>query len=208
MKKSYNLNYEIEHFRRIWFKRLNEEMVIDKHNKEIVEKFIQYFHNDSDFESENLKLSKGIALIGGYGTGKTKMIRTAHAYNQAIKKRRGYKETSANNAASLYQSKGADGINIFKSASNHYDNPAHLFIDDLGTEPFNVIHFGTSMDVLKNILDSRYESFEKGILTHVTTNLDVDSLRDRYGERIYSRFHEMFNIFHLGGPDRRKQAMI
>ena len=82
--------------------------------------------------------------------------------------------------------------------------PVNICIDDLGVEKESVKHFGSEETVIEKILASRYNLFQNGIITHATTNLDATMLQEKYGERLYSRFREMFNLIILQGGDRRE----
>ena len=56
------------------------------------------------------------------------------------------------------------------------------------------------------ILLSRYEMFvNKGMLTHITTNLSAYELESAYGSRMRSRMRAMFNLiaFENGVKDKR-----
>lgn len=63
-----------------------------------------------------------------------------------------------------------------------------LIIDDLGEEPKEVLVYGMVHTPIIDILSHRYQSQR---LTIITTNLDADSLKTRYGVRIADRFREM-----------------
>ena len=79
-----------------------------------------------------------------------------------------------------------------------------LVIDDLGIETPIVNNFGTKHDYMEEILRERHIALEKGALTHIATNLDMDGLRARYGERIYSRLQQMCVPIALPNEDRRR----
>ena len=63
-----------------------------------------------------------------------------------------------------------------------------LAIDDLGTEPVEVLDFG---NVLSPIVDLLYRRYEQQLFTIVTTNLTPGEIRKRYGDRIADRLNEM-----------------
>lgn len=71
-----------------------------------------------------------------------------------------------------------------------------LFIDDLGTE--NVTDF--AREQLFTILDVRCQQKKP---TFITTNLNPAELKEKYGERVTSRFKEMCVILELKGQDKR-----
>jgi len=59
---------------------------------------------------------------------------------------------------------------------------------------------------MAEILLSRYDMFiQKGILTHITTNLSAPELESMYGSRVRSRMREMFNLvaFERNAKDKR-----
>ena len=59
---------------------------------------------------------------------------------------------------------------------------------------------------MAEILLSRYDLFiQKGILTHITTNLSASELESMYGSRVRSRMREMFNLvaFKRNAKDKR-----
>lgn len=66
-----------------------------------------------------------------------------------------------------------------------------LAIDDLGTEPSEVMYYGQPLTPLVDLLSERYD---RQLLTLITTNLVKDQLMEHYGERIYDRFKESMQI--------------
>jgi hypothetical protein len=88
-------------------------------------------------------------------------------------------------------------------------------IDDLGEESglcewYNGSNKGVNL--VKRVLDRRYEKFKaSGLITHISSNLKPgknelgdDELERLYGERLTSRFKEMFNVVFYQGGDKRK----
>lgn len=76
-----------------------------------------------------------------------------------------------------------------------------LGIDDLGTEPTVVKSYGNELSPVGELLTHRYN---KRMFTIITTNLThkernnvvVDELQEVYGDRLFDRFKEMFNMLH------------
>lgn len=71
-----------------------------------------------------------------------------------------------------------------------------LFLDDLGVEretPHNT-------DAISALLYARYS---RDLPTWITTNLSLDDLRSRYGERVFSRIFDRSILVELTGADRR-----
>jgi len=200
MKKDFNINKELYIINQIGRRIVGSQFVIDDFNREVIIKLIFYFQENKNCENYNLKLNKGILLVGSNGTGKTKLIRIFRMYYFHYQ-RKGWIEISAKDAVSLYQINGMEALDKYMNAKDY--NPVQVYIDDLGSEPIFASYFGTKVDVIKEILNSRYRQFEKGKLTFATTNLDTSDLKARYGERIYSRMSEMYNFIYIQGEDRR-----
>lgn len=63
-----------------------------------------------------------------------------------------------------------------------------MIIDDLGEEPKEVMVYGMIHTPMIDIISERYAAQR---MTIITTNLQTDDLRKKYGDRIYDRFREM-----------------
>lgn len=63
-----------------------------------------------------------------------------------------------------------------------------LAIDDLGTEPVEVLEYGNR---LNPVIDLLYKRYDEQLFTIITTNLTPKEIRERYGERIADRLNEM-----------------
>lgn len=71
-----------------------------------------------------------------------------------------------------------------------------LIIDDLGTEMTNTF-------VASQLFSCLNERHLRKKATIISTNLDLEGLRDRYSDRVFSRITNNFKIFKLTGPDIR-----
>jgi Cdc6-like AAA superfamily ATPase len=74
-----------------------------------------------------------------------------------------------------------------------------ICIDDVGTEDV-ANNYGNKVDLFAHIVETRYD---KDNVTHLTTNLNTQQLRERYGERVYSRLRETTQFINFGTEDRR-----
>lgn len=63
-----------------------------------------------------------------------------------------------------------------------------LIIDDLGTEPLEVVDYGSVINPVTDILFHRYD---RQLMTIITSNKEAPEIKTIYGERIYDRFKEM-----------------
>jgi DNA replication protein DnaC len=175
---------------------MNREYIIDQHNKKLIEFFILYFAEDQSFNKvfEKHSLNKGILLIGKCGTGKTATFRI---FKEIVKH-------SRKNAFSIISSnKVVKEYELNTSSFDKYASRKFCF-DDFGTENISK-YYGKTEEIFKTLLEERYINFiEKDLKPYLTTNLSIEQIKQRYGERLHSRIFEMFNIILLDGNDRRK----
>ena len=82
-----------------------------------------------------------------------------------------------------------------------YASVPWLVINDLGKEYRGGKLQEQAAYRLGRVLRARSE---KKLLTHVTTNLTGDKLREEYGESIVSLLSEMVTVYSCGGKDQRK----
>jgi DNA replication protein DnaC len=64
-----------------------------------------------------------------------------------------------------------------------------LGIDDLGTEPGEIMEYGNISSPIRRLLETRYNTQS---FTFITTNLTPSQIREKYGDRIADRLNEMF----------------
>ncbi len=158
-----------------------------------------YLLRDDEFSKD---LNKGILLIGPSGTGKT-------VYMKIFGLLLGYLH---NKKVPSYTGKQME--NILRLPPEHdrvgmlwYDIMGSTFcFEDIGEENNKVKVMGTEINVGIEILGARHLEYEnKQSLTFGTSNLNIKQLGMKYGARIESRLHEMFNVFPLEGDDMRKK---
>lgn len=147
--------------------------------------------------------NKGLCLIGGTGSGKTK--RMEFLSNAVGIKMLNAREMCAvwrdmeGNEADFQKYCLADGVRYSIVPKYFHD----LIIDDIGTEAQTYNAYGTAVDVMRDIiLPIRHGQFPRW-RTFITTNLNKEELKNRYGERVYSRLNEMCVFFPLTHEDRR-----
>lgn len=144
--------------------------------------------------------SKGLLICGNPGTGKTVAAKCISYWCQidmyTIKK--------------LDEAWGHDPEDCKSTYSKAFDRESPVIIDDLGDEP-RTKHYGNAPCV-DFLLPGLYESWtETGKPVVITTNLTMerpqgknDCITEVYGERIHSRFSEMFTVVKMVGADRRR----
>lgn len=161
----------------------------------------------------DIALNKGIMLRGGYGIGKTVMMKL-FAWNPT----QCYDVSPVQKVVSVHDKfdKKADSEKYLEEMSKYYPLPygstqaihvdngyfGHtvlgLCFDDLGAEPLGN-KFG-AVNVMKRVLDNCYTNrheHRKLSHTHIITNSSDEELCRSYDNRIVDRFNEMFNIIDL-----------
>lgn len=66
--------------------------------------------------------------------------------------------------------------------------PKILAIDDLGTEPFEILEYGNIYNPVVEMIEMRYN---RQFTTFLTSNLDPEEIREKYKERTSDRLKEM-----------------
>lgn len=172
--------------------------VIDNENEEVIEDLTNYFFK----QAGRLNLKKGIWLEGSLGTGKTTLLRIFSILSLHL--RRGFVVHFCPDIAVKYSE--GESLEPYTYARNCYPAyPVNMAFDDLGREIIPACRYGSEMNVMQYILQTRYLLWQKqGIQTYLTTNCDAESVEVMYGRFIRDRRKEMFNIVVLDGESRRK----
>lgn len=183
------------------------EFDIDSENEKEVDLLCQYFTNDPEFEQEGRKLSKGICIFGGVGIGKSTLMNLFSKNQQqsyVMKMCRAVEDEYAQEGDKILK-----GYGLPRHPAMNSDPFGHqvlgMCFDDLGTEPVSK-YYGKECEVMAEIILNRYDNQIAFNLTHITTNLSPDKIRERYGTRVTDRMREMFNMikFNPSAKSRRK----
>lgn len=129
----------------------------------------------------------GILLCGECGNGKSTLLK---AFQQLLN----YLSIPNPNGIGNYGIQITDAKNVAFLGRSDY--PAFiklsqkdmLGIDDLGTEPQEVMDFGNVVTPVIDLLSKRYD---EQLFTIITTNLTPKQIRKCYGDRIADRLNEM-----------------
>ena len=178
---------------------------VSPRNKDVITNI--FFWMCPEFGESCFDPKKGLLLWGGVGTGKTTLIKGIQKFltfrNQGIyacqNKNIGFELVSAAEISLRYASEGMKVLEKWTDREQISD----LAIDEIGREEISS-HFGTKCNTIQTVLQLRYEHRHK-VLTLGTTNIDMESddFANRYGNYIYDRSKEMFNIIEIGGSSRR-----
>lgn len=140
----------------------------------------------------------GLILYGGVGNGKTTLARSICELISII-----FKEN-------VWTGKDVFKITALELSKILLDRPDQyrkikdselLFIDDIGIEPACVKSWGNECSPVTELIYSRYE---KQLFTIITSNLNDEELKERYGVRLSDRFNEMFEKVYFSGKSYRK----
>lgn len=183
---------------------------VDATNRPILETIMAYFIGDKAIcQKLNINLKKGLLLLGPVGCGKTAIMQLFAPQRFQLIATRDIVRKFIKDGNPVLEQYGAQSFrkkHLGYGSVIQYDQPITWCFDDLGVEP-NTKIYGNSCNVMAEILLDRYDQFLRyGMLTHMTTNLNADTLEQLYGDRVRSRLREMFNLvsFPAEAPDRRK----
>lgn len=129
----------------------------------------------------------GILLCGGCGNGKSTMLKAFQQLLNTLHIPKPYNEGT-------YGIRIVDAKYIAYLCKNNYEAYRKLIsvdmlgIDDLGTEPSEVLDYGNVYTPVIDLLTKRYE---EQLFTIITTNLTPQQIREHYGDRIADRLNEM-----------------
>jgi len=187
------------------------KLILDPETKQAIELVCQYANQEPEYEKEGRDLNKGLWLCGNFGSGKTQLMNAFKEIKTQIGDKVGIQTCGAMNSRFMKRDEmngepaRYEGIKFF---INPHDKVERIF-DDLGEEETTVVDFGNRICIMAHILNERYKWKGNGVITHITTNLTMDQVKEIYGGRIESRIAEGFNIMKLGSKttstDYRKE---
>ena len=179
-------------------------------NKNIYEFIIAYALGRSDLDKYNVCTNsdncKAIGIIGNTGSGKSLAMQIFREFCKVddIKYAIGGKikrftpvMISARRIVNEFNSKGYDALDVI----TNWDS---MIIDDLGAENQNAKYYGSEVQVMEYVIEERYN---KNLLTHFTTNLDMRQIEDEYGERVRSRLFKSTNLIKMVSSDFRMEGV-
>ncbi len=174
------------------YKTFLQKYKFDDRNQKMFEQVAHYFALRHAKREGFTNLSAGLLLFGGVGTGKTHAMRLLSSHF-------GIEFVEAQELAVQYAIGGDKGFSEWVADWKYKE----LIIDDIGAER-EVKHFGNA-GIVGEFIGQRYNLWTlEGKLTHMTSNLSEEDFIDRYGERTWSRLHEMCGFVSCVGKDARR----
>lgn len=186
-----------------------ERYAIEDIDRPPILKLLCYFLKDEAVAMhEGIDLNKGLLITGPIGCGKTAIMNVLCSLCEGLSKPAIVK---CRDMSFEFSQDGYGVVGKYSKQSYHrYSGlpfqPQTICFDDLGLE-LQANYWGSHCQIMAEILLSRYEYFvEDGMITHVTTNLNTKELEEVYGNRIRSRFRQMFNLisFDPASKDKRR----
>jgi len=159
-----------------------------------------YMGETTDPLPDCYSLYKGWLIRGNVGVGKTKLLRAfqiaVHTDFTSYDFADGWRSIDFIHALDLQSAYIEQNVELIRRLKN----APLLIIDDVGVELTEVLYYGNHIMPFVDLYDKRYRDDRATILT---TNLLPDSLKDKYGLRIYDRLRECSNDFVFSGISKR-----
>lgn len=187
------------------------EFEVDERNSNILAFLLYYFNGcqlaEKIFPDEDYKVHKSLLLVGGPGTGKTMLMQIFSDYLRLTCNPNAFENLSVTQMMNYYKMNShIDRYTYNEGLSKGFKpEPFNICLNDIGLETENQKSYGTSLNsVIDEFLYARYEIYQQFWKKyHITSNLNVDEFKKRFGKRLVDRF-KGFNVISMLGESRRK----
>ena len=167
-----------------------------------VENRHRIFKLDDNTQTNLLKLAEyitaeaprfGIMLSGTCGNGKSTLM---HTFQRALnylanRKHFSFMDEYFTPRMTIYDAWGLAQMARDVKEFTAIKQKSMIGIDDLGTEPAEILEYGNPVYPIVRLIESRYNTQS---FTFITTNLTPSEIRKKYGDRIADRFNEMLHV--------------
>ena len=164
----------------------NNEFIINDQNREVINQIYYYLKGSKHF---NGNPRKGLLLAGGYGTGKTTIIKSIVSLIEYYTPMR-FRFVPC---VEMHTEVKEHGMKFFEKRP--------IVLDEIGRESKSIKDYGTEIRPIQEMLAMRYNT---QAWTFGTTNFNTKSLKEFYGGYIEDRLKEMFNIIEVTGKSFRE----
>ena len=147
-----------------------------------------------------------IWLVGRTGIGKTAFFRCISCVRRSIENPRAY---------ALHEGYGAlSHLSMIETQAWRMEDAKDwleqnkeddVVLDDIGTEP-KMVSYGQEAELFPYLLEDRL--WRRNVRTHVTTNMSLNEIRERYGDRVRDRVNEMFMCFPLTSKSSLRKTKV
>lgn len=147
----------------------------------------------------------GLLLYGTVGTGKTTMLNAiCRVINTFAKPEYGEVTIDDDRSVAVKVIRAKDVIAAWQENKIRFSQMCRcelLALDEFGVEAIDVNTYGNTNEPIIDLLSTRYD---KQKCTLISSNLDIETIGDRYGARLQDRFVEMFKTIAFTGKSYRK----
>lgn len=142
----------------------------------------------------------GMIFLGLCGNGKTTML---YAFQQSVNylNRNNVFADSSQVGIQIMDAKEIAGIAKDVKEFRTIKNRPMLAIEDMGREPTEVLDYGNVLNPVIDLIEYRYDA---QLFTIITTNLNPEEIRAKYGARVADRFNEMLEKIVFKNKSYRK----
>ena len=161
-----------------------------------------------DYNMLKLDYNKGFCFYGDIGLGKSMTLQALRQYRNGLVSRHESKREDFRMKGTWLKA-ASELANIFSvdgqpALIKYTTDEINLIIDELGREPRPAKYFGTELNVIQFVLQLRYDH-RRNSFTHITTNLKLEDIAQKYGAYIADRCLEMFNFIEFKGASLRSK---
>ena len=161
-----------------------------------------------EYNKLKLDYNKGFCFYGDLGLGKSLTLQALRQYRNGLVSRYESKKEDFRMKGTWLKA-ASELANIFSvdgqpALVKYTTDEINLIIDELGREPRPAKYFGTELNVIQFVLQLRYDH-RRDSVTHITTNLKLEDIAQKYGAYIADRCLEMFNFIEFKGASLRSK---
>jgi hypothetical protein len=161
-----------------------------------------------EYNKLKLDYNKGFCFYGDIGLGKSMTLQALRQYRNGLVSRNESKREDFRMKGTWLKA-ASELANIFSvdgqpALIKYTTDEINLIIDELGREPRPAKYFGTELNVIQFVLQLRYDH-RRDSVTHITTNLRLEDIAQKYGAYIADRCLEMFNFIEFKGASLRSK---